>query len=132
LSHPGAIELPGLRNLVKVMQMKSTVIRCHCGQRIVAKDVLQRSWYVRVFGPSFMYLKFRCSRCKRLGEKFVEQDKWDDTILRDIPSEMSLDEKKRFDKLGRISVDEEIDFHFALDDPEVLRGASPEGTDERE
>jgi hypothetical protein len=67
-----------------------------------------------------MYLKFRCSRCKRLGEKFVEQDKWDDTILRDIPSELSLDEKKRFDRMGSISVDEEIDFHFSLDDPTSL------------
>ena len=100
--------------------MKTTAIRCHCGQRIVAKDVLQRSWYVRVFGPSFMYLKFRCSRCKRMGEKFIEQDKWDDTILRDIPSELSIDEKKRFDKLGRISVDEQIDFHFSLEEPASL------------
>ena len=53
---------------------------------------------------------------ERLGEKFIEQDKWDDTILRDIPSELSLDEKKRFDKLGHISVDEQIDFHFALEE----------------
>jgi DNA-directed RNA polymerase subunit RPC12/RpoP len=102
------------------MNARTTAVRCHCGQRIVAKDVLQRSWYVRVFGPSFMYLKFRCSRCKRLGEKFIEQDKWDDTILRDIPSEVSLDEKKRFDKLGKICVDEQIDFHFALEEPDLL------------
>ena len=102
------------------MSTRTTSVRCHCGQRIVAKDVLQRSWYVRVFGPSFMYLKFRCSRCKRLGEKFIEQDKWDDTILRDIPSELSLDEKKRFDKLGPIQVDEQIDFHFALEAPTTL------------
>ena len=95
--------------------------RCHCGQRIVAKDVLQRSWYVRVFGPSFMYLKFRCSRCKRMGEKFIEQDKWDDAILRDIPSELSGDEKKRFDRMGKITVDEEIDFHFELEHPEALK-----------
>ncbi|HEU4753445.1 MAG TPA: hypothetical protein VFU47_10100 [Armatimonadota bacterium] len=106
--------------------MRTTAIRCHCGQRIVAKDVLQRSWYVRVFGPSFMYLKFRCSRCKRMGEKFVEQDKWDDSILRDIPSEMSLDEKKRFDQLGTISVDEEIEFHFALDSPDILNRLKPD------
>ena len=102
------------------MNARTTAVRCHCGQRIVAKDVLQRSWYVRVFGPSFMYLKFRCSRCKRLGEKFIEQDKWDDTILRDIPSELSIDEKKRFDKMGSISVDEEIDFHFAMEADEGL------------
>ena len=101
--------------------MRTTAIRCHCGQRIVAKDVLQRSWYVRVYGPSFMYLKFRCSRCRRLGEKFIEQDKWDDSILRDIPSEITLDEKRRFDELGKISVDEAIDFHFSLDSPEMLR-----------
>jgi hypothetical protein len=59
-----------------------------------------------------------------MGEKFVEQDKWDDSVLRDIPSEVSGDEKRRFDQLGRISVDEEIEFHFALDDPEFLRRAS--------
>jgi DNA-directed RNA polymerase subunit RPC12/RpoP len=112
--------------------MRSTAIRCHCGQRIISKDVMQRSWYVRVFGPSFMYLKFRCSRCKRLGEKFVEQDKWDDSILRDIPSEVSSDERKRFHHLGRITVDEEIDFHFALDHPEALQELTSDSERERE
>ena len=103
------------------MSMKTTAIRCHCGQRIVSKDVLQRSWYVRVLGPSFMYLKFRCSRCKRLGEKFIEQEKWDDAVLRDIPSELTSDEKKCFDQMGKISVDEEIDFHFCMEDPLTLK-----------
>jgi DNA-directed RNA polymerase subunit RPC12/RpoP len=106
--------------------MRATAIRCNCGQRIVSKDVLQRSWYVRVFGPSFMYLKYRCSRCKRMGEKFVEQDKWDDSILRDIPSELSLDERKHFETLGKISVDEAIDFHFNLEDPELLKSIKPD------
>jgi DNA-directed RNA polymerase subunit RPC12/RpoP len=106
------------------VSMKTTAIRCHCGQRIVAKDVLQRSWYVRVFGPSFMYLKFRCSRCKRVSERFIEQEKWDDAILRDIPSEMTSEEKKRFDGLGKISVDEEIDFHFEIEKPDTLKDLS--------
>src|SRR5437773_11402620 len=103
------------------MSMKTAPIRCHCGQRIVSKDVLQRSWYVRVLGPSFMYLKFRCSRCKRLGERFIEQEKWDDSVLRDIPSELSSDEKKAFEQMGRITVDEEIDFHFEMDAPQALQ-----------
>jgi hypothetical protein len=68
-----------------------------------------------------MYLKFRCSRCKRLGERFIEQEKWDDSILRDIPSELTGEEKKRFEGMGRISIDEEIDFHFELEKPEVLQ-----------
>ena len=90
-------------------------ITCNCGQRIVAKDVLQKGQYLRLFGPSFIYVKFRCSRCKRMGEKFIEQDKWDDALLRDIPSEFNTDEKKQFDRLGAISIDEVIDFHDALD-----------------
>jgi hypothetical protein len=77
-----------------------------------------------------MYLKFRCSRCKRLGEKFVEQEKWDDSILRDIPAEVSLDEKRHFDKLGRISVDEAIDFHFALEGQDLLKGLVKDREDE--
>jgi DNA-directed RNA polymerase subunit RPC12/RpoP len=103
------------------MSMKTSAIRCHCGQRIVSKDVLQRSWYVRVFGPSFMYLKFRCSRCKRLGERFIEQEKWDDAILRDIPSEIKGEEKKSFEQMGKISVDEQIDFHFELETAQALK-----------
>ena len=42
-------------------------------------------------------------------KKFIEQDKWDDAILRDIPSELTGDEKKRFDRMGKITVDEEIE-----------------------
>lgn len=118
--------LPGSDGQGCSKHMRTIAIRCHCGQRIVTKDVLQRSWYVRVYGPSFMYLKFRCSRCKRMGEKFIEQDKWDDSILRDIPSEVSLDEKRRFEQLGRISVDEEIEFHFALEEPGFLKRAGDE------
>ncbi len=56
-----------------------------------------------------------------MGEKFIEQDKWDDAILRDIPSELTSEEKKRFEQLGKITVDEEIDFHFELEQPAALK-----------
>jgi hypothetical protein len=56
----------------------------------------------------------------------VEQDKWDDSILRDIPSEVSLDEKRKLDKMGKITIDEQIDFHFALENPDVLPRTAPE------
>src|SRR4051812_8028825 len=90
------------------------VINCNCGQRVVSRDVLQRGQYLRLFGPSFIYLKYRCSRCKRLGEKFIEQDKWDDALLRDIPAEFGGDEKSEFDRLGPITIDEVMDFHQSL------------------
>ena len=90
-------------------------INCNCGQRVISKDVIQKGHYLRLFGPSFVYVKFRCSRCRRLGEKFIQQDKWDDALLRDIPLEFDSDERKLFDTMGKITVDEVIDFHYDLD-----------------
>ncbi len=99
--------------------MKSQ-IKCNCGQRILAKDVMQTGYYLRLFGPSFVYVKFRCSRCKKLGEQFVKQEEWEDGILHDVPSEMTVDEKKRFKKMGKIGIHECIDAHFELEKMDSL------------
>ncbi|MDO8589157.1 MAG: hypothetical protein Q7T82_19195 [Armatimonadota bacterium] len=97
------------------MSMKS-FIKCNCGQRIITKDVMQTGYYLRLFGPSFVYVKFRCSRCKKLGEQFVKQEDWEDGILRDIPSEKTSDEKTKFETMGPIDIHEAIQAHFELDD----------------
>jgi len=94
--------------------MKST-IKCNCSQRILAKDVMQTGYYLRLFGPSFVYVKYRCSHCKKLGEQFVKQDEWEDGILSDVPSEMSPDENSKFKGLGKIDIHECIDAHFELE-----------------
>src|SRR4051794_36014851 len=97
-----------------------TTIRCNCGQRVIAKDVMQTGYYLRLFGPSMVYVKFRCSRCKKLGEQFVKQEEWDEGILRDVPSEVSTDEKERFTELGPIDINEVINAHFSLEKLDVL------------
>jgi DNA-directed RNA polymerase subunit RPC12/RpoP len=111
------------------MAMKS-LIKCNCGQRIVAKDVMQTGYYLRLFGPSFVYVKFRCSRCKKLGEQFVKQEEWEDGILRDTPNETSVEEKERFEQMGPIDIDEVIDAHFTLETASSLGEllSSPEVT----
>lgn len=96
------------------------MIKCNCGQRVVAKDVMQTGYYLRLFGPSFVYVKFRCSRCKKLGEQFIKQEDWEDGILKDVPSEINDSEIQRFKDMGRIEVHEAIDFHFALNDGDCL------------
>lgn len=96
------------------------IIRCNCGQRIVAKDVMQTGYYLRLFGPSFVYVKYRCSRCKKLGEQFVKQEDWEDGILNDIPTEVSQADKKTFEALGPITLHEQIDAHFELEKPDAL------------
>jgi hypothetical protein len=68
-----------------------------------------------MFGPSFIYVRFRCSRCKKLGEQFVKQEEWESGILKDAAIELSADEKQRFTTLGAIDMREQAEFHFALE-----------------
>jgi len=92
-----------------------TTIKCNCGQRIFSRDVMQQGYYVRQFGPSYVYIKFRCSRCKKLGEHFIKQEDWAEGMLRDDVTEVSPAEKNRFEKMGKITIDEMINFHYALE-----------------
>jgi len=82
---------------------------------------MQTGYYLRLFGPSFVYVKYRCSRCKKLGEQFVKQEEWEEGILNDVPCEVSADEKKGFDRMGKIGIHECIDAHFELEKTESLR-----------
>jgi hypothetical protein len=97
-----------------------TTIKCNCGQRIFSRDVMQQGYYVRHFGPSYVYIKFRCSRCKKLGEHFIKQEDWAEGILNDSANEIGTGEKSRFEQMGKITIDEMIDFHYALDKLEAL------------
>ena len=112
------------------MSIKSA-IKCNCGQRIISKDVMQTGYYLRLFGPSFVYVKFRCSRCKKLGEQFVKQEDWEDGILRDAPSEVNSDEKAKFDAMGPIDVHEAISAHFQTDDLSTLADLVTKGEESR-
>ena len=90
------------------------MIKCNCGHRIGNRDVLQRGYYLSLFGPSFIYVRYRCSRCKRVGEKLVQEEKWDPSVLTQASTELSDDELHKFENMGPITADEIVDFHFAL------------------
>lgn len=76
---------------------------------------MQQGYYVRQFGPSYVYIKFRCSRCKKLGEHFIKQEEWEEGMLRDNALELSTSERSRFEGMGKITLDEMIDFHYELE-----------------
>lgn len=96
-------------------------LRCTCGQRILARDVLSTGYELRRVGPNYVYVKFRCSRCRRLGEHLVEQSKWDWSLLQPDAGEAVPREKHRFRRLPPISAEEALDFHFALESPDALK-----------
>jgi hypothetical protein len=103
------------------MSNMRTSIKCNCGQRIIAKDVVQHGYYLRLFGPSFVYVKFRCSRCKKLGEQFIKQEEWEDGILKEAATELTCDERDFFAGQTPIDINEVIDFHFALENLNDLK-----------
>ncbi len=110
------------------MSNMRTSIKCNCGQRIIAKDVVQHGYYLRLFGPSFVYVKFRCSRCKKLGEQFIKQEEWEEGILKDHMTEIAPEEKTQMSSLGPIDINEVLDFHFQLEnlsDLKSLEAATP-------
>jgi hypothetical protein len=85
---------------------------------------MQTGYYLRLFGPSFVYVKYRCCRCKKLGEQFVKQEEWDGGILRDQNIEVAADERENYDALGPIDINEVIDFHFQLENLTSLKELS--------
>lgn len=89
-------------------------ITCHCGQQLLPKDILQRGRFPRLLSPGFVYVKFRCPRCKRLGERFIPQEPMP-PLVSGFRQELSIGERARFEAMGGIDLDEVIDFHFELD-----------------
>lgn len=82
-------------------------LRCHCGQRIFARDVVQRGTYIRQFGPPYVYVRYRCSRCRKLGEQYIKQEDWDVRVLMGAVSEVTAEERRRFEQMGPITAEEQ-------------------------
>lgn len=95
--------------------MSRTAIRCNCGQRIGPREVMQTGHFPRMFGPSLVSVRYRCSRCKKMGEQFVKQEEWDAGILKDSGVETTSSERERLNSLGAIEMRELADFHSALE-----------------
>jgi hypothetical protein len=91
------------------------VIRCGCGHRVVKRDVIQTGLYLGVFGPNYIYVRFRCGRCKRIGEQLVQEAEWDPSVLREAEAKTPPTDVARYEELGEITADEIIDFHYALE-----------------
>lgn len=88
---------------------------CSCGQRVFEGDVIHKGTQLRRIDTTYVYLRFRCSRCRRLGEQFIRLDAWDEKILRHEIREMEPEELKSKAQLGPISLDEMLSFHYTLE-----------------
>ena len=111
--------------------MSRPVVRCRCGHQVLAKEVLRTDLYERSSGRDYVYVKFRCKRCKRLGEAFVAEHRWDWNIF-EPAGEISDAERDQLSTQAPISVAELIDFHRQLQRTITIDQLESTGTDTTE
>lgn len=90
---------------------------------------MRQATYVKQFGPSYVYIKYRCSRCKRLGEHFVKQEEWEEGLLQEITSEVTDSERADFSNLGPITLEEMRRFHHDLENLNSIPNLHKEETE---
>jgi hypothetical protein len=102
---------------------------------VLAKEVLRTDLYERRASEGssreYVYVKYRCQRCKRMGEAFVPESRWDRSILEPAQNEMNDNERDQFLDEAPISDDEVLDFHKrlqALSDLNDLNGSPQKST----
>jgi hypothetical protein len=83
-------------------------IVCACGRQIEAREILQHGYFMSHWEPVWVYVKYRCSRCKMMGEKLVDYKNWDESVLECEGAEPTSEEATRFLAMGQIG-DEELD-----------------------
>ena len=75
--------------------MEKPMVRCRCGHSVLGKEVLRTDLYERSSGAEYVYVKFRCARCKRIAQTFVPASSWDWQKLEPSPGELSPEERDR-------------------------------------
>lgn len=95
--------------------MKRPAVRCRCGHQVLAKEVLRTDLYERPSGREYVYVKYRCKRCKRMGETFVAEHRWDWRIFEASQNELSESEVELFSTQAPISAEDLLDFHRELE-----------------
>ena len=106
--------------------MERTAIVCTCGQRLGRRNITQAGLFPRPFGPSFVRVRFRCHRCRRRGEVFLDQSEWKAGILQENLSEVPSADRMRFESLGGISLHEQAEVHRELEDDSLLERLNQE------
>lgn len=81
-------------------------LRCQCGQRIFSRDIIHRGNVVRPIGGRMVYVRFRCPRCRKLGEQYIRRDEWDLRMIYGVEPEVTPAERARFDRMGPITEEE--------------------------
>lgn len=98
------------------MRTRLIILCSSCSKRISQRNILQVSFYYRFLGQSFVSIKYKCPRCKRVGEYLVEEKRWNSSLLFSSKGELTVEELERFRRMDKITPDEVLDFHLHLEE----------------
>lgn len=111
--------------------MNGAIVRCRCGHQVLSKEVLRTDLYERRSSEGsaeYVCVRYRCRRCRRLGESFVAETLWDWSALEGDNSELSETERDRFRDAEPISENEMLAFHEELENLSLLSDLKVEGS----
>ena len=94
--------------------MSHSIVRCRCGHQVLEREVLRTEPCEKASGAEVVYVKYRCRRCKRIGEAFIPHEAWSPDIFDAPRNEMAVEERDRFLDCNAISSGDVISFHRAL------------------
>ena len=94
--------------------MSQPILRCNCGHQVLGKEILRAEPFEKESGREAIYVKYRCRRCKRMGEAFFDRLEFDASIFEAPRNEMSDVERDHFLDEKTISSGDVISFHRAL------------------
>jgi hypothetical protein len=77
----------------------------------MGKEILRTDLYERGSGQEYVYVKFRCARCKRIAQTFVPASSWDWRRLEPPAGEMSADERDRLLEEEPVHAEDLLSFH---------------------
>lgn len=83
--------------------------------------MLQTAYCLIPHGPAYVLVRYRCSRCRRVGQEVVDEEDWTPDILGDAARRAEDEPLVRYEQWGEISAEEMVDFHYFLErTPDVL------------
>lgn len=91
--------------------MEKPLVLCRCGHLVLGKEVLRTDLYERSSGQEYVYVKFRCARCKRIAQTFVPASDWDWKKLEPAPGELSSEERDRLLEEEPVQASDLLLFH---------------------
>ena len=122
---PRRFRLATLLGEVLAISWKPLTIRCSCGHRVVKRDVLQTAYCLIPHGPAYVLVRYRCGRCRRVGQEVVDEEDWTPDILGEWSRRPEEQRYEKYARLADITPEEIVDFHFFLERTEDVLSTLP-------